>query len=374
MHKDLHRVLLEISNILTTILEPSLEPEQLALVRTVASQTCKVIEEQAVAEGKLVVSRLVTELVVALLSIGELPKVVMKEVMNNLPDTVRVVLGGKIDQVVSGVWAKLAAEFWLPTAAISPRASLGTGAKESRLGRVLSRLCNDLVDAEVLAPVRTWYRNIRRTYILWIAFLFLVSVMINVTAAAWNWEENTWLFILGMSTLACCLAQAAYTWFYLVKRAEYLTEKLMGSVQEHLLALWEREDLVELVGDLADVGINEAARLVWPLEGPVKVLYTKTLGGREGLLKLVGDIFEEQVKPIIVTVFEDLQAAEADEPALPPEGRASVAGRNSAVASALAPSVGSAGPTLVAPKEIASTEDVQINTARGPKGSLPTDS
>ena len=41
--------------------------------------------------------------------------------------------------------------------------------------------------------------------------------------------------------------QAALTWFYLVKRAEYLTSNLMDSCRDELLKLWEREGLVRLV-------------------------------------------------------------------------------------------------------------------------------
>ena len=42
--------------------------------------------------------------------------------------------------------------------------------------------------------------------------------------------------------------QAALTWFYLVKRAEYLTSNLMDSCRDELLKLWEREGLVRLAG------------------------------------------------------------------------------------------------------------------------------
>ena len=38
--------------------------------------------------------------------------------------------------------------------------------------------------------------------------------------------------------------QAALTWFYLVKRAEYLTSNIMDSCRDELLKLWEREGLV----------------------------------------------------------------------------------------------------------------------------------
>ena len=152
MHKDLHSELDQIFKILIPILEPSLNkkrPQQLVLVEDAAKAACETIAAQAVGSGRLVVAQLVTELVVAVLSLPKLPTVVMDEVKDQIPERIGMVPTGslkrQLDVTIKTVWAKLHEQFWTTPP--------GESVTSSPLGKELASLSNDLVHAQTLAPV-----------------------------------------------------------------------------------------------------------------------------------------------------------------------------------------------------------------------------
>ena len=108
--------------------------------------------------------------------------------------------------------------------------------------------------------------------------------------------ERTWLFFVGVCFLVVNLAQLGYTAFFLRRKSAVMTAAIKTSAeaprpplpprcapgrppahalrrarpQATLLGMMEREDLLELVGDVVDSAVDETMRQLRPFDGPVK--------------------------------------------------------------------------------------------------------
>lgn len=311
MHRDLHRVLDDISNSLLTAAEPDVSAEVMEVLRRLAKEIVHVIEDQASSSGQLVLSRLVNEIALAVLNLEGLPQTAMKEVSKHLPLPVRAVLAGKLERTVTAVWHALDEAFWdVPerrnTSPSTRRATVAL-AEHTRVGAVLTSLCDDLLDPQVLSTMSGWYWKVLRIYVCWFLGLFVLTVCVAVYATRADYSQESWMFAVGIGTVVFLLAQLGFTAVYLQRRAEKLTKLLLDGVEATLLGLMVRPDLVLLVGDVADLLVPETAKQLWPLDGPIRALYTGALGGRAGVIKIATEQFEAQ-KPLIEQIFADLQA------------------------------------------------------------------
>ena len=313
MHRDLHRVLDDISNSLLTAAEPDVSAEVMEVLRRLAKEVVAVIEDQASHSGQLVLSQLVNEIALAVLNLEGLPQVAMQEVSKQLPLPVRAVLAGKLERTVTAVWHSLDVAFWdVPERHNSTpgrrRSVVATNiAEQTRVGAVLTSLCDDLLDPQVLGPIRSWYWKVLRIYVCWFLGLFVLTVFLAAFATRADYSQESWMFGVGIGTVVFLIAQLAFTVNYLQRRAEKLTKLLLDGVESTLLGLMERPDLVLLVGDVADLLVPETAKQLWPLDGPIRALYGGALGGRDGVVKIAKEQFDAQ-KPLIQQMFADLQA------------------------------------------------------------------
>ena len=285
---------------------------------------------------RLVLDELLSEALLAMVTCPGVGTELATELVATLPSVAQQLLGGKIRHIVAAVWARLSADFFGGggaggatrgegkggaggggagggggAAAIQPLPR-EAGAPSCRLSRVLSALLLDIVDFDALAAFKLWWLRAVVLYSTFLVMLAGLCVLLVSAATAYDVGDLTW-FTGGTAALAVVLAaEVSGTFAFLRRRAELLTRSVCGSFERALLHLDTRDELQSLMADMLTVAIDEAAKQLWPLDGPLRMLY-RHHGGHDAVLAAAAARYDTIAKPQIREAFADV-LAESDEP------------------------------------------------------------
>lgn len=292
------------------------------------------LREELRENHRIHVPQLASEALHAALRVDGLSYTISAQLAGRMPVVIDTFTHDKLERCVDAVYERLRREF------IDGRDGTRTSASEpamqtappsrTRLAVVLIPLLDDIVDFDVLRPLRKWWRALLIAFLVWclipISLIFFAENYVRIEVKGARPPEKLqmpgkiWIelelheiialrIVMLFLFLLVIFAQIYLTARYLKVRAHFIVRKLLTAIRKTLVKLLDRPDVITLLTDMCDAGIVEAMLELKPLDGPVQWAYRKW-GGTPKLIELIQTAYRVKAAPEIRDVLDGCRPAE----------------------------------------------------------------